>query len=634
MKRKLLSTLLIVMLLISMVPVAAFAEDGDAITIELGKATAKPGDTVEIPINITYNSGISGIQFDLVYDKEVLTFQEAKEGNTNYSFTCGGTVVAFKTTNSNATGLLGTVVFKVNDAAADGNYSISADEVLIRTTTTVDENNKPTNTPVENYSIVDGAVKVEGAVVEPTKYAVTVNDGTADVTDAAEGETVNVEANPAKEGFHFTGWTSTPTVVFADEKAVSTTFTMPASAVTVTANYEKDDVVPTEYTVTVNGGTANPTKAEAGKTVTVTANAAPAGKVFDKWTSEDVTFTNANNATITFTMPAKDVTVTATYKNAEYKVTVNNGKADKETAEMNQVVSITANAAPTGKVFDKWTGTDVTFADANKATTTFKMPASNVTVTATYKDKTPVATQYDVDVTYGDAYVEGVAVTKAAAGDKVTIKADSRSGYTFKEWKGNVTFADKNSKTTTFVMGDKAVAVEATYTKNSSGGGSSSGGSGGGGGVVIGGGSSSTDKDENEVITNRLILNIDNPVATYNNNEIKNDVAPIIVDGRTYTPARFVAEKLGATVDWNEAAQLVTVTSKDKKIVIELTIGSNTALVNGEKVEMDAAAFIQDSRTYTPARFVAEQLGAEVVWNAMTRQVIVTETVEVEKETK
>lgn len=165
-------------------------------------------------------------------------------------------------------------------------------------------------------------------------------------------------------------------------------------------------------------------------------------------------------------------------------------------------------------------------------------------------------------------------------------------------------------------MPAEAVEVKATYTKNSSGGGSSSGGSGGGGGVVIGGGS--TDKDENEVITNRLILNIDNPVATYNNNEIKNDVAPIIVDGRTYTPARFVAEKLGATVDWNEVAQLVTVTSKDKKIVIELTIGSNTALVNGEKVEMDAAAFIQDSRTYTPARFVAEQLGAEVVWNAMT----------------
>lgn len=97
-------------------------------------------------------------------------------------------------------------------------------------------------------------------------------------------------------------------------------------------------------------------------------------------------------------------------------------------------------------------------------------------------------------------------------------------------------------------MPAEAVEVKATYTKNSSGGGSSSGGSGGGGGVVIGGGSSSTDKDENEVITNRLILNIDNPVATYNNNEIKNDVAPIIVDGRTYTPARFVAEKLGATV--------------------------------------------------------------------------------------
>lgn len=629
MKRKFLSVFLIVMLLFSVMPVAAFADVEGEVVLKIGsvEGTVVPGAQVEIPVSIVGNPGVASFEFGIECP-DVLTLDSIDDSvnETDYELTTKTRIYGQSESleNSNATGQLATFLFTVNEDVEDGTYTIEM--------TDADFFNVDTDS-YKTITVLTGTITVKAPVVEPTKYAVTVNDGTADKAVAAEGETVTVTA-PTKEDYTFTGWTSTPTVDFDDKKALSTTFKMPASAVTVTANYEKDAVVPTEYTVTVNGGTAKPTKAEAGETVTVTANAAPAGKVFDKWTSEDVTFTNANNATITFTMPAKDVTVTATYKNAEYKVTVNNGKADKETAEMNQVVSITANAAPTGKVFDKWTGTDVTFADANKATTTFKMPASNVTVTATYKDKTPVATQYDVDVTYGDAYVEGVAVTKAAAGDKVTIKADSRSGYTFKEWKGNVTFADKNSKTTTFVMGDKAVAVEATYTKNSSGGGSSSGGSGGGGGVVIGGGSSSTDKDENEVITNRLILNIDNPVATYNNNEIKNDVAPIIVDGRTYTPARFVAEKLGATVDWNEAAQLVTVTSKDKKIVIELTIGSNTALVNGEKVEMDAAAFIQDSRTYTPARFVAEQLGAEVVWNAMTRQVIVTETVEVEKEAK
>ena len=40
----------------------------------------------------------------------------------------------------------------------------------------------------------------------------------------------------------------------------------------------------------------------------------------------------------------------------------------------------------------------------------------------------------------------------------------------------------------------------------------------------------------------------------------KYGVAPIIIDGRTYVPIRFVAEELGATVDWNESAQEIVIT--------------------------------------------------------------------------
>ena len=94
------------------------------------------------------------------------------------------------------------------------------------------------------------------------------------------------------------------------------------------------------------------------------------------------------------------------------------------------------------------------------------------------------------------------------------------------------------------------------------------------------------------------------------------------MNSRTFTPARFVAEQLGAKVEWNEAKQLVTVTAKDT--VIELTIGSNTAYVNGQAVQMDTAAFILDGRTFTPARFVAEQLGATVEWNEQAGQVVIT----------
>lgn len=72
---------------------------------------------------------------------------------------------------------------------------------------------------------------------------------------------------------------------------------------------------PVQYSVTVNKGTANPVAAVAGTTITITADPAEDGYVFDKWTSDDgVTFANANDSNTTFVMLDKNVTVTATYK--------------------------------------------------------------------------------------------------------------------------------------------------------------------------------------------------------------------------------------------------------------------------------------------------------------------------------
>ena len=74
---------------------------------------------------------------------------------------------------------------------------------------------------------------------------------------------------------------------------------------------------PVLYSVTINKGTANPVSAEAGTTITITADAPEDGYVFDKWVSTDgVVFADANSATTTFTMPEGNVTVTATYKPA------------------------------------------------------------------------------------------------------------------------------------------------------------------------------------------------------------------------------------------------------------------------------------------------------------------------------
>ena len=94
----------------------------------------------------------------------------------------------------------------------------------------------------------------------------------------------------------------------------STTITATAGGKSATCTVT---VNPVTYPVTVTGGTATPAAAEAGATVMITANEPETGKVFDGWTTESgVSFADASNAITTFIMPAKAVSVTATYKNA------------------------------------------------------------------------------------------------------------------------------------------------------------------------------------------------------------------------------------------------------------------------------------------------------------------------------
>ena len=75
---------------------------------------------------------------------------------------------------------------------------------------------------------------------------------------------------------------------------------------------------PQPYTITVTGGTASCATAVSGTTVTLKANAAPQGKVFDKWVVTGATVANATAPTTTFIMPAANVAATATYKNCAH----------------------------------------------------------------------------------------------------------------------------------------------------------------------------------------------------------------------------------------------------------------------------------------------------------------------------
>ena len=145
----------------------------------------------------------------------------------------------------------------------------------------------------------------------PAKHAVTVVKGTADKTEAAEGETVTITADMPGSGKTFDKWTGRG-VAFENAAAPVTTFEMPANNVTVTATYKALPAVKT-YKIVVVNGKADKAKAAAGETVTLTANPPPAGKVFDRWTG-GAAFDDPNAAETTFVMPAKAVTPKALYK--------------------------------------------------------------------------------------------------------------------------------------------------------------------------------------------------------------------------------------------------------------------------------------------------------------------------------
>ena len=150
-------------------------------------------------------------------------------------------------------------------------------------------------------------------------YAVTVTDGTASPSTAAEDATVTLTATAAPSGQRFKEWTITPAVTFVEGTTKTSTtakFSMPAQAVTAEATYE--NIQTDTYAVTVTDGTASPTTAAKDATVTLTASAAPSGQRFKEWTiTPAVTFvdgTTKTSATAKFTMPAQAVKAVAAFE--------------------------------------------------------------------------------------------------------------------------------------------------------------------------------------------------------------------------------------------------------------------------------------------------------------------------------
>lgn len=193
-------------------------------------------------------------------------------------------------------------------------------------------------------------------------------------------DSCSISASPST-GYQFVNWTTSSGGTIASSTSASTTYTMPNSNATVTANFSKIN-----YTVTATGGTggsltASVSTAQYGDTVTLTPTANTGYEFVNYTVSPAVTITNNQ-----FSMPASNISITANFQKITYAITcasdpVGAGtvSANPSSAQMDDTVTL-GESASTGYMFDHWSSSPNVTITNNQ----FTMPASAVTVTAHY----------------------------------------------------------------------------------------------------------------------------------------------------------------------------------------------------------------------------------------------------------
>ena len=113
----------------------------------------------------------------------------------------------------------------------------------------------------------------------------------------------------------------------------------------------------------------------------------------------------------------------------------------------------------------------------------------------------------------------------------------------------------------------------------------------------------------------------DTPYIEFNGNILGFDVPPIIEDGSTLVPMRFLFEQMGADVEWDSETQTATATLDNT--VVTFSIDNINAEVNKTSATMDVPARLINGKTMVPLRFLSENMGYDVDWDADSRTAIV-----------
>jgi len=349
------------------------------------------------------NSGLDVITRPGEEWKKNISVQVTVEGDPQYKVTvqdCENGRV--KVVNAAGTAEDGTPLFFKGELVM---LSIDPDEGYMLSTLSVNGNPAAVAVGDDTYTFTqpEGDVTITAAFEMRNEHTVTFDaNGGSEPEELPEEVTTAMPAKKilhgseyslpecefiAPEGKQFKAWE-----IGGTEYPVNAPVTVTAD-ITVKALWKDAPPAPAEYTVRFNanggGGTmADVTGVSGSYTLPSCGFTEPEGKQFKGWS------TSADGSVISSTTyeVSSDTTFYAIWESKEYSIIVTDGKAtigagsEISKAAQGTTITLTANAAPDGKVFDKWVveSGNTTLEDANSETTTFIMPDSEVSVKATY----------------------------------------------------------------------------------------------------------------------------------------------------------------------------------------------------------------------------------------------------------
>lgn len=150
-------------------------------------------------------------------------------------------------------------------------------------------------------------------------------------------------------------------------------------------------VVPgnTLYTLTINSGSGSGSFTNRQR-VAIAASNAPAGKIFDRWTGDTSYAASIYAPTTSVTMGVQNISLTATFRNPSFALTVNSGIGSGFYTSGRQV-AISAYAPAAGKIFQRWIGDTQVVNNVSSKNALVTMSSNAVTLTATYVTPTGIS---------------------------------------------------------------------------------------------------------------------------------------------------------------------------------------------------------------------------------------------------